>query len=139
MKDKQYYIDLTDRWFDALLSPGEERELKAFLAGTEDPDFDEIKAVMGYFVTGKALASRRPSSRPGRRLAWTAVAVAASVALVVAVGLRPRQNECYILAHGEKTTDPRRVLESMSSTLSGLFSTGEDVEAQLSDLFDEMP
>ena len=81
MKDKQYYIDLTDRWFDALLSPGEERELKAFLAGTEDPDFDEVKAVMGYSVTGKALAGR-PSSRPGRRLAWTAVAVAASVALV---------------------------------------------------------
>ena len=23
MKNKQYYIDLTDRWFDALLSPGE--------------------------------------------------------------------------------------------------------------------
>lgn len=138
MKNKQYYIDLTDRWFDALLSPGEERELKAFLAKTEDPDFDEIKAVMGYFVTGKALAGR-PSSRPGRRLAWTAVAVAASVALVIAIGLRPRQNECYILAHGEKTTDPRRALESMNSTLSDLFSTGEDVEAQLSDLFNAMP
>lgn len=138
MKNKQYYIDLTDRWFDALLSPGEERELKAFLARTEDPDFDEIKAVMGYFVTGKALAGR-PSSRPGNRFAWTAVAVAASIALVVAIGLRPRRNDCYILAHGEKTTDPRRALENMNSTLSGLFSTGEDVEDQLSDFFNAMP
>lgn len=138
MKNKQYYIDLTDRWFDALLSPGEERELKAFLAGTEDPDFDEVKAVMGYFVTGKALAGR-PLSHPGNRFAWTAVAVAASIALVAAIGLRPRQNDCYILVYGEKTTDPRRALENMNSTLSGLFSTGEDVEDQLSDFFNAMP
>ena len=138
MKNKQYYIDLTDRWFDALLSPGEERELKAFLAGTEDPDFDEVKAVMGYFVTGKALAGQ-PLSRPGNRLAWTAVAVAAGIALVVAIGLRPRQNDCYILAYGEKTTDSRRALENMNSTLSDLFSTGEDVEDQLSDFFNSMP
>ena len=138
MKNKQYYIDLTDRWFDALLSPGEVRELKAFLAGTEDPDFDEVKAVMGYFVTGKALAGR-PLSRPGNRFAWTAVAVAASIALVVAIGLRPRQNDCYILAYGEKTTDSRRALENMNSTLSDLFSTGEDVEDQLSDFFNSMP
>ena len=137
MKNKQYYIDLTDRWFDALLSPGEERELKSFLAGTEDPDFDEVKAVMGYFVTGKALAGR-PLSRPGNRFVWTAVVVAASIALVVAIGLRPRQNDCYILAHGEKTTDSRRALENMNSTLSDLFSTGGDVEAQLSDLFNGM-
>lgn len=138
MKNKQYYIDLADRWFDALLSPGEERELKDFLAGTEDPDFDEVKAVMGYFVTGKALTGR-PLSRPGNRFAWTAVAVAASIALVVAIGLRPRQNDCYILAHGEKTMDPRRALENMNSTLSDLFSTGEDVEDQLSDFFNAMP
>ncbi len=134
MKNKQYYIDLTDRWFDALLSPGEERELKAFLAGTEDPDFDEVKAVMGYFVTGKALASRRPSSRPGRRLAWTAVAVAASVALVIAIGLNHRQNQCYMLAQGVKLTDEETVLQDMETTLSDLFGAGEDVGAQLFDL-----
>ena len=68
MKNKQYYIDLAERWFDALLTEEEERALKAFLASTDDPDFDEVKAVAGYFATGKAVheaqeASRRPVQR----------------------------------------------------------------------------
>ena len=57
MKNKNYYMDLADRWFDAFLTGGEERELKSFLATTEDPDFDEIKAVAGFFVAGKAIAT----------------------------------------------------------------------------------
>ena len=133
MKNKQYYIDLTDRWFDALLSPGEVRELKAFLAGTEDPDFDEVKAVMGYFVTGKAIARKQDRIR-GRRIAWASMAVAASLALFAAIGLNHRQNQCYMLAQGVKLTDEETVLQDMENTLSDLFGAGEDVGAQLFDL-----
>ena len=52
MKNKQYYIDLAERWFDALLTEEEERALKAFLASTDDPDFDEVKAVAGSGYDG---------------------------------------------------------------------------------------
>ena len=142
MKNKAYYTDLSERWFDALLTEDEERDLKAFLASTDDPDFDEVKAVAGYFAMGKALngakeAGRRPDRqrRTTHRLAWAAVAVAASLTLVAAIGLYHRQNDCYILAYGEKSTDPGLALADMSATLEGIFGEGEDVSEDLFDLF----
>lgn len=142
MKNKAYYITLSERWFDALLTEDEERALKAFLASTDDPDFDEVKAVAGFFATGKAVygaqeASRRPAQqrRTTHQLAWAAIAVAASLALVAAIGLyNQRQNQCYILAYGEKSTDKELALESMEATLSSLFGTAPDIEKELETL-----
>ena len=139
MKNKAYYKDLSERWFEALLTEDEERALKAFLASTDDPDFDEAKAVAGYFATGKAVhgvkeANRRPR-QVTRLLPWTAVAVAASLALVAAIGLSHRQNDCYVLAYGEKSTDPKLALADMSATLGGIFADGENVGEELFDLF----
>jgi hypothetical protein len=142
MKNKAYYIDLSERWFDALLTEDEERALKAFMASTDDPDFDEIKAVAGFFATGKAVyGAQEENHRPARqrrtthRLAWAAIAVAASLALVAAIGLyNQRQNQCYILAYGEKSTDKELALESMEATLSSLFGTAPDIEKELETL-----
>lgn len=142
MKNKAYYIDLSERWFDALLTDDEERALKAFLASTDDPDFNEIKAVAGFFATGKAVyGAQEENHRPARqrrtthRLAWAAIAVAASLALVAAIGLyNQRQNQCYILAYGEKSTDKELALESMEATLSSLFGTAPDIEKELETL-----
>ena len=66
-----------DRYFDAALSPSEEAEFRRFLATTDDPAFDGVKAVMGYFAVESA--RRAAPARPARR--W--LAVAASVAVVV--------------------------------------------------------
>ena len=142
MKNKAYYIDLSERWFDALLTEDEERALKAFLASTDDPDFDEIKAVAGFFATGKAVyGAQEENLRPARQrrtthqLAWAAIAVAASLALVAAIGLyNQRQNQCYILAYGEKSTDKELALESMEATISSLFGTAPDIEKELETL-----
>ena len=142
MKNKAYYIDLSERWFDALLTEDEERALKAFLASTDDPDFNEIKAVAGFFATGKAVyGAQEENLRPARQrrtthqLAWAAIAVAASLALVAAIGLyNQRQNQCYILAYGEKSTDKELALESMEATLSSLFGTAPDIEKELETL-----
>ena len=132
MKNKSYYLDLAERWFDALLTGDEERELKAFLAGTDDPDFDEVKAVAGFFATGKAVAAEKVSLR----FRWAAAAaVAASLALVAAIGLYHRQNDCYILAYGEKSTDSQLALADMTSTLTDLFGESEDVSEELFDIF----
>ena len=128
---------MAERWFDALLTEDEERELKAFLAGTDDPDFDEVKAVAGFFATGKAVAAEKASVDVRRRsFPWAAtVANAASLALVAAIGLHHRQSDCYILAYGEKSTDTQAALADMTATLADLFGEGEDVGVELSDLF----
>ena len=137
MKNKSYYLDLAERWFDALLTEDEERELKAFLAGTDDPDFDEVKAVAGFFATGKAVAAEKVSVDVRRRsFPWAAtVAIAASLALVAAIGLHHRQNDCYILAYGEKSTDSQAALADMTATLAGLFEESENVGEELFDFF----
>ena len=135
MKNKGYYIQLAESWFDALLSEDEERELKAFLASTDDPDFDEAKAVAGYFATGKAVRRAAVRRRNTRRLSRTAVAVAAGLAVFAAIGLNGnRRDRCYVLAYGEKSTDPEMALESMEATLSGLFGTAPDIEKELETL-----
>ncbi|MBR5256493.1 MAG: hypothetical protein IKV62_06940 [Bacteroidales bacterium] len=137
MKNKSYYLDLAERWFDALLTEDEERELKAFLAGTDDPDFDEVKAVAGFFAAGKAASTNKVSVDARRRfLPWAAtIAIAASLAIFAAIGLANRQQDhCYILAYGEKTTDPELALESMENTLSSLFGTAPDVGTELEKL-----
>ena len=46
MRDKVYFQKLSERYFDALTTVAEERELRNFLLHTKDRDFDEIKAVM---------------------------------------------------------------------------------------------
>ena len=136
MKNKSYYLDLAERWFDALLTEDEERELKAFLAGTDDPDFDEVKAVAGFFAAGKASSTNKVSVDARRFFPWAAtVAIAASLVLVAAIGLYHRQNDCYILAYGEKSTDTELALADMSTTLAGLFGESEDVGDELFDLF----
>ena len=139
MKNKNYYMDLADRWFDALLTGGEERELKSFLATTEAPDFAERTAVAGSFVAGKAIATSRATAgadSPRRTLHWAAaLVVAASLALIAAIGLHHRQNDCYILVYGQKSTNPNLVLDDMTATLEGIFGEGEDVGDELFDLF----
>ena len=140
MKNKNYYMDLADRRFEGLLTEAEELELKSFLASTEDPDFDEVKAVAGYFAAGKALSKGRPAATasPLPRAAgfrWAAAFAAACLVLVAAIGLYHRQNNCYILAYGEKSTDVQLVFEDMSATLEGIFGESEDVGEELFDLF----
>ena len=137
MKNKSYYLDLAERWFDALLTEDEERELKAFLAGTDDPDFDEVKAVAGFFATGKAVTAEKASvdARRSPVSLRFPIAIAASLALIAAIGLNNhRQDNYYIIAYGEKTTDLDLVIESMESTLTSLFVTAPDIEEELEKL-----
>jgi len=59
-KSKEYYLSLAERWFDAETSEAEERELRLFLAGTDDPDFDEARAALGFLA---AEAAQTPDAK----------------------------------------------------------------------------
>lgn len=122
--NKNYYKHLSQKYFEATLSQREKRRLMRFLSTTDDPDFDEVKAVAGYFAVGRSasgLLVRRIDFRP-----WVyASAVAASLALVVGVSL---------IVDNARRVRYTESLASMESTLTSIFSSGADVESELSTL-----
>lgn len=134
---QDYWLRIIEKYFEAETTPEEELALREFLAGTEDPAFDEAKAVLGYF---SAQRSRRAARGRVRRLTALAAA-AAGLALVAVLGhafLAPQAaDDCIIYAYGEKNTDTQTVINDMNQTLADLFgdNQGPDVTAQLTELF----
>ena len=133
---QDYWKELIDKYFEGETSPEEERSLRGFLARTDDPAFNEAKAVLGYFSAQRK--RRAASSRAGRLTGL--LAAAAGIAIVAVLGhvLIPRTDDtCIIYAYGEKNTDTQFVLDDVHQTLSDLFgdNQGPDVTAQLTELF----
>ena len=72
MTDKEKYTALMQRYWDAATTPEEERALALYAAGTADPDFEEIRGVLGYLSVGKEKKERK--ARATRLYAMAAVA-----------------------------------------------------------------
>lgn len=62
-KNKQYYLDLAERWFDAETTEAQESELRDYVSATDDPDFDAVRATMGYCAAEAASDSAAAVSR----------------------------------------------------------------------------
>ena len=120
--DKKYYKKLSHAYFEAALTDSEERTLKAFLASTDDPDFDEVKAVAGYFAAGKTVYGNHGPSATGVSRFWR-VAVAASIVVILSIS--------FYIAHAKRMRD----LSTMESTLTAFFSSGTKVENTIANLF----
>ena len=120
--NKNYYKLLSQRYFDATLSRRQERRLMRFLSTTEDPDFDEVKAVSGYFAAGRSANGAAVRSIDFRPWVYASV-VAASLAVVVGVSL---------IVENARRVRYVESLASMESTLTSIFSSGADVESELS-------
>lgn len=142
MKDKAYWKALTERYFEAETTRKEEEELKAFAASTTDPDFDELRAVMGYLVVGRKLQSAmRKSSAP--RIALYARVAAAAIFFLIALPwgyrqLQPQEeNICLAYVNGKKLTDSDAVMALMHQTMQSLEvdDPSMTIEGQLSELF----
>ncbi len=119
--DKKYYKKLSHAYFEAALTDSEERTLKAFLASTDDPEFDEVKAVAGYFAAGKTVYGNHGPSATGVSRFWR-VAVAASIAVILSISY---------MSHAKRMRD----LSTMESTLTAFFSSGTKVENTIANLF----
>ena len=148
MKNYNEYIE---RYFEGQLSEDEELEFKQFLASPEgqSPEYDEARAVMGFFSVGcsvyqpegKTDAKESPVRRsvsPSGRSVWTrALAVAASVALLVTIGLNiyTNSNVCVKFVGGQKITDKELVMNDVDNVLADLLSDGTDVDQQLNEIF----
>lgn len=129
MKNIDKYVDA---YFEGTLSDAQEKRLKAFLCSREgrSPEYDEIRAVMGYFAMGSVRRRTSP--------VWPVIGtVAAALLLFVGVGLlhQGSGNVCVAYVGGVKVSDREAVIRDMEHTLSDLISDGPDVENELSEFF----
>ena len=157
--------EIIDGYFEGTLSVHEETLLKAFLVSPEGqgPEYDEVRAVMGYFATGRSVilseakdlvsrgaktlptgiypdmarsAARRRSLRP--RIG-TIAAVAASLAILITLGINilNQKNICVSFVGGQKITDKEVVMNDVDNILADLLTDRTDMEELLNDFFDK--
>ncbi len=134
-----------DRYFEGTLSEAEELRLKTFLASSEGQasEYDEARAVMGYFAVGKSLSrkvAKEYSRKNGRRngTVWLRIAVAAVCAgifITLGVNVYNKENICVSFVGGQKVTDKEVVMNDVDNILADLLSGGTDVGEQLNEFF----
>lgn len=152
--------EIIDGYFEATLSEEEETALKAFLASPEGqaPEYDEVRAVMGYFATGRSveILRSRPLSQNDKIHApvilsetkdlrhrsplWRRVAaIAASLTIIVTLGvsLYNKNNVCVSFVDGRKVTDKEIVMNDVDNILADLLTDRTDMEELLNDFFDK--
>lgn len=144
-KDKQFWLKLSERYFEAETTDEEERELRRFAAQTSDPDFRELQAVMGFTSMGRP-QTLKPSNPQTVKLSTTPhhlISIAASVIVVLGLSLffslnnRQQDTGCVAWVNGEKVTDPTAVMALMQNTMRDMSIDGSDpVEDQLRDMFE---
>ncbi len=136
--------EIIERYFEATLSEEEETALKAFLASPEGqaPEYDEVRAVMGYFATGRVV---RQAHQPYRSLSLSKgskgisriIAFAASLAIIITLGvnLYNKSNICVSFVDGKKVTDKEVVMNDVDNILADLLSDRTGMEEQLNEFF----
>ncbi|MBR1926796.1 MAG: hypothetical protein IJ840_03460 [Bacteroidales bacterium] len=137
--------ELIDGYFEGTLTQGEEDALKIFLASEDgqDPEYDEVRAVMGFFAAGRHTFQKSALSLPkgeGKSVVWRRVAaVAASLAIIVTLGVslyNNKSNICVSFVGGRKVTDKAVVMNDVDNILADLLSDRTDMEEILNDFFD---
>ena len=123
---------------DAATTPEEERALALYAAGTADPDFEEIRGVLGYLSVGKEKKARK--ARATRLYAMAAVA--AGIVAVAAVGLSlgrdaaiPSDDRLVRYAFGERSSDQETIMASVDESLADFFGRETPAETNLIEMF----
>ena len=133
MNEKEKYLDLMRRYFDAETSPEEEKILAQYAASSDDPDFEALRGVMGFLSIGRRRRARQV------RVFRSFAAAAAAVAILVSAGViaSTRDNRNYSLyAYGEKVSDPEVIMSAVETSLEDFFSTGTSAETNLIEMYD---
>ena len=129
---------MMQRYWDAATTPEEERALALYAAGTADPDFEEIRGVLGYLSVGNEKKVRKASAT---RL-YAMAAVAAGIVAVAAVGLSlgrdaaiPSDDRLVRYAFGERSSDQETIMASVDESLADFFGRETPAETNLIEMF----
>ena len=135
--------ELIEGYFEGTLSQDEETALKVFLASEEGqgPEYDEVRAIMGYFAAGRSVETlrSRPLPQNDRKVWCRILAIAASLAIIITLGINifNQNNVCVSFVGGKKITDREVVMNDVDNILADLLSDRVDMEEQLESIFGE--
>ena len=139
-KDIKQWLAIVEKYFDATATAEEEKTLAAFLATEESdiPEFNEIKAVMGYLATARAIEKEHARKEAAR---W--MTSAAAIAIVAFIGYTfnsgdHTEKDVYIAnINGRIYTDKEFVLAQMQQTMAMIGNTtrGNSIDEQLEAMF----
>ena len=134
MNDKEKYLELMQRYFDAETSPEEEKALALYVASTDDPAFEDLRGVLGYIGIGRQIKAKK-----ARAVRFYSIVAAASVAIVTAIGItlsNQDHNSCIRYTYGNKEDDETLIMESVESSLADFFAGKTPAESNLFELFE---
>jgi hypothetical protein len=121
--DKKYWLALTERYFDGLTTEHEERLLRQFASTpmAQAEEFEELRAVMAYLATGKALRQKKSAKfwlTPGL-IKWSA---AACIFIIGGIGIYRFMPRTTYIAYidGQRTTNKVEVIAQMHSVMADI-------------------
>ena len=138
MNEKEKYLELMRRYFDAETSPAEEKALALYAASTDDPAFEPLRGVLGFLSVG-----REKKARKHRAVRFYAIAAAASVVLIATVGIGLSnkggniiEENCVRYAYGVKVEDDALIMASVETSLADFFGGATPAETHLKEMFE---
>lgn len=135
----QQWKELAERYFDAQTTDVEEEALARFLAtpASQGKEFDELRAVMGFVATGRAVHNRQRTRRVRLRYYAAAAAITGVLALTAVWQMAERTNVCVAYINGERYTDKEIVFSEAMKSIDKVRHDlpQETVQEQLSDIF----
>lgn len=135
----QQWKELAERYFEAHTTDVEEEALARFLAtpASQGKEFDELRAVMGFVATGRAIHNRQRMRRVRLRYYAAAAAVTGVMALIAVWQVAERTNVCVAYINGERYTDKEIVFSEAMKSIDKVRHDlpQETVQEQLSDIF----
>lgn len=135
----QQWKELAERYFEAQTTDVEEEALARFLAtpASQGKEFDEVRAVMGFVATGRAIHNRQRTRRVRLRYYAAAAAITGVLALTAVWQVAGRTNVCVAYINGERYTDKEIVFSEAMKSIDKVRHDlpQETVQEQLSDIF----
>ena len=135
----QQWKGLAERYFEAQTTDVEEEALARFLAtpASQGKEFDELRAVMGFIATGRAIHNRQRTRGVRLRYYAAAAAITGVLALTAVWQMAERTNVCVAYINGERYTDKEIVFSEAMKSIDKVRHDlpQETVQEQLSDIF----
>ena len=143
--EMEYWLALSEKYFDALTTDEEEKALAQFLASNaaNSSAFNEIKAVMGYMSTGKSIAqkAKKKAHRIGNAIQWASVAACTAAIAILGTSIAQQatpgsKDIYYAYIDGKEYTDEEFVMQHMLATMNRMSDTSNNIiEEQMGAMF----